>query len=140
MNKKSIMAFIEEKEGQSKSQMIASGTLEIIKETEKAYNIRCESNFGTCYIWVPKWIADKKESIYEINYSQIVKWLQSYETRQSIGLKGLIASRSNLCIQEEVEMEEWEIDPDDPEETTKFQNRSLTREEEIIIENAFLNK
>lgn len=140
MNKSAIVSFIEEKEGQQKAQMVNSGTIEIVRETEKAYNLYCQSNYGTCYIWVPKYIADKADSPFEQNYSRIVAWLQDYNTRSSLGIKGLHASRKHVTIWYDVDLDESEIDPENPEETTKIAERELNAEEQQIVLKAFQNK
>lgn len=46
--------FLEKNFSQDERYVIATGELEIVKETEKAYNFKCESKFGNLTFWCPK--------------------------------------------------------------------------------------
>lgn len=46
--------FLEKNFSQDERYLIVTGDLTVIKETEKAYQFRCESDYGTKTFWCPK--------------------------------------------------------------------------------------
>lgn len=52
--------FLEKNFSQNERYLIATGELTIVKETEKAYNFKCESDYGEFTFWCPKSCVTKE--------------------------------------------------------------------------------
>jgi hypothetical protein len=124
LNFENIISF-EAKDDIALAQQLAQCTFEIVYETEKAYKLHAESDFGSRTFWTPKSVAHKKNNWLTRNYKKVVKHFQDYDEIVKLRdqIPNLISTRKHLKV----------IDEDGTQ-------RYLNRDEEKIITDYYLKE
>jgi len=102
LNIENIISF-EAKDDIALAQQLAQCTFEIVYETEKAYKLHAESDFGSKTFWTPKSVAHKKNNWLTRNYKKVVKHFQDYDEVVKLRdrIPDLIVTRKHLKVIED---------------------------------------